>query len=368
MNIVVTGSNGFIAKNLLAHLNRMENLKASGLDRSADQAEWIKQLDQADVIFHLAGTNRPPVAEAFLTDNYDLTRFVVDRLENGNSSYKLIFSSSTQASLDNPYGKSKMDAEDYIRKNTKCGKAVIYRLPGVFGKWCRPNYNSVVATFCYNTAHHLPVQVKDPDFELRLVYIDDIVRSFIGQIQQSGGPTPVIEEKVEPEYSITLGKLAATIMSFQNNRNTLFIPNVGDGLEKALYSTWLTYLPPGEFAYDLELRTDSRGSLFELLKSRSGGQIFISTTLPGITRGNHFHHTKAEKFVVIQGRGLIQFRSLLDKNEIEYEVDGSTPQVVDIPPGYVHNITNMGDNTMITLFWANEVFDPQNTDTFFEKV
>jgi UDP-2-acetamido-2,6-beta-L-arabino-hexul-4-ose reductase len=157
-------------------------------------------------------------------------------------------------------------------------------------------------------------------------------------------------------------------MSFQNNRNTLFIPNVGDGLEKALYSTWLTYLPSGEFAYDLELRTDSRGSLFELLKSRSGGQIFISTTLPGITRGNHFHHTKAEKFVVIQGSGLIQFRSLLDKNEIEYEVDGSTPQVVDIPPGYVHNITNMGDNTMITLFWANEVFDPQNTDTFFEKV
>lgn len=368
MNIVVTGSNGFIAKNLLVHLKRMENVKISGLDRSVDQAEWIKQLDQADVIFHLAGTNRPLVAEAFLTDNYNLTCFVVDRLEERDRSYKLIFASSTQATLDNPYGKSKMGAEDYIRKNTKHGNAVIYRLPGVFGKWGRPNYNSVVATFCYNTANHLPVQVRDPEFELKLVYIDDIVRSFIGQIQQSGEPTPVIEKKVEPEYSITLGKLAATIMSFQNNRNTLFIPNVGDGLEKALYSTWLTYLAEDDFAYDLELKTDSRGSLFELLKSRSGGQIFISTTLPGITRGNHFHHTKAEKFVVIQGRGLIQFRSLLDKKEIEYEVNGSTPQVVDIPPGYVHNITNMGDNTMITLFWANELFDPQNPDTFFEKV
>jgi len=173
---------------------------------------------------------------------------------------------------------------------------------------------------------------------------------------------------VRPEYSITLGRLAATIQSFQTNRNTLFIPNVGDDLEKALYSTWLTYLPADEFSYDLELRTDTRGSLFELLKSRTGGQIFISTTLPGITRGNHFHHTKTEKFVVIQGKGRIQFRSLQNNAKAEYEVSGSKPQVVDIPPGYIHNITNTGEEIMITLFWSNEVFDPQNPDTFFEKV
>jgi UDP-2-acetamido-2,6-beta-L-arabino-hexul-4-ose reductase len=368
MNILVTGSQGFIAKNLLAHLNRMENLQVTGLDRSAGQAEWEKQLDEADVVFHLAGTNRPPDPGWFQRDNTDLTRFIVDTLEKRDRSYKLIFSSSTQATLDNRYSKSKKDAEDYIRKNTRHGKAVIYRLPGVFGKWCRPNYNSVVATFCYNTANHLPVQVKDPDFELKLVYVDDIVRSFIGELQQPEGSETVVEEKVEPEYSITLEKLAATIMSFQNNRNTLFIPNVGDGLEKALYSTWLTYLPVSDLAYELKLKTDPRGSLFELLKSRSSGQIFISTTLPGITRGNHFHHTKTEKFVVIQGRGRIQFRSVLDAKVIEYEVDGAQPKVVDIPPGYTHNITNTGDDTMITLFWANELFDPQNPDTFFEKV
>jgi UDP-2-acetamido-2,6-beta-L-arabino-hexul-4-ose reductase len=224
-----------------------------------------------------------------------------------------------------------------------------------------------VATFCYNIANHLPVEVRDPNHELALVYVDDIVRSFVHQLQQGATPGS-IEEKVKPEYSVTLGKLASTIQSFQTNRNTLFIPNVGDGLEKALYSTWLTYLPVDEFSYDLELRTDPRGSLFELLKSRTGGQIFISTTLPGITRGNHFHHTKTEKFVVIQGRGLIQFRSLQNGGKIEYEVNGSKPQVVDIPPGYIHNISNTGDETMITLFWSNEVFDPQNPDTFFEKV
>lgn len=368
MNILVTGSQGFIAKNLLVHLNRMENMEASGLDRMAGNAEWIRQLDLADVVFHLAGTNRPPDPGSFQTDNTDLTRFIVDTLGKRDRSYTLIFSSSTQATLENPYGRSKKEAEDYIRKNLKQGTAVIYRLPGVFGKWCRPDYNSVVATFCYNIANHLPVEVRDPDFELKLVYVDDIVRSFISQLQQKTNAQKVVEEKVEPEYSVTLGKLAAMIQSFQTNRNTLFIPNVSAGLEKALYSTWLTYLPVGDFSYNLELKTDSRGSLFELLKTKTSGQIFLSTTLPGITRGNHFHHTKTEKFVVIQGRGLIQFRSVLDDKKIEYEVEGGRPKVVDIPPGYTHNITNTGEDTMITLFWANEVFDPQNPDTFFEKV
>jgi len=367
MRILVTGSKGFIAKNLLIHLGRTDGFEIAALDRKASREDWISQLQKADIVVHLAGANRPPDQSGFQQDNADLTRFIVDELEKRKRPYKLIFSSSTQVLQDNPYGKSKREAEDYIRENVRTGTAIIYRLPGAFGKWCKPNYNSVVATFCHNIAHHSPVEVRDPDFELTLVYVDDIIRSFLRHLRQEE-ESGVIEDKVRPEYSITLGRLAATIQSFQTNRNTLFIPNVGDDLEKALYSTWLTYLPADEFSYDLELRTDPRGSLFELLKSRTGGQIFISTTLPGITRGNHFHHTKTEKFVVIQGKGRIQFRSLQNDAKAEYEVSGSKPQVVDIPPGYIHNITNTGEEIMITLFWSNEVFDPQNPDTFFEKV
>jgi UDP-2-acetamido-2,6-beta-L-arabino-hexul-4-ose reductase len=367
MRVLVTGSHGFIAKNLLAYLDRADGLETVSLARNADNAEWLEQLQKADIVFHLAGTNRPPDPECFQKDNTNLTRFIIDTLEERGTPYKLIFSSSTQAVLENPYGKSKKESEEYIRKNVKNGSAVIYRLPGVFGKWCRPNYNSVVATFCYNVANNQPLEIRDPDFNLRLVYVDDIVSSFMRQIRQDSGPG-IAAAEVEPQYSITLGNLAAIIRSFEANRNTLFIPNVGDGLVKALYSTWLTYLSVDNFSYNLELKTDSRGSLFELLKSKTGGQIFISTTLPGITRGNHFHHNKTEKFVVIQGNGLIQFRSVGGNKVVEYEVSGNRPQVVDIPPGYIHNITNTGEETMITLFWSNEVFDPQNPDTFYEKV
>ena len=368
MKILVTGSNGFIAKNLLVHLNRLENTKASGLQRQADQEEWVRQLDEADIVFHLAGANRPPDPGGYQKDNTVLTRFIVDELEKRSRSYKLIFSSSTQAALDNPYGKSKKDAEDYIYENVKRGEAVIYRLPGAFGKWSRPNYNSVVATYCYNVANHLPIEIRDPTYEIKLVYIDDIIRSFMSHLQHANEMEKVIEGKVEPVYSVSLGKLASTITSFQTNRNTLFIPNVGNSLEKALYSTWLTYLPVNDFSYGLELKTDPRGSLFELFKTKTSGQIFLSSTLPGITRGNHFHHNKTEKFVVIQGKGLIQFRSVLSDEKIAYEVNGSQPRVVDIPPGYTHNITNIGEDVMITLFWANELFDPQNPDTFPEEV
>jgi UDP-2-acetamido-2,6-beta-L-arabino-hexul-4-ose reductase len=367
MNIVVTGSRGFIGKNLLIHLSRMENITSFGLKRTDGKAEGESRLDEADLVFHLAGANRPPDPGSFLKDNCDLTRFIVDRLEKRTRPYKLIFASSRQALLDNPYGKSKKEAEDYILKGTKRGTAVIYRLPGVFGKWCRPNYNSVVATFCYNVTHNLPLEIREPGYGLQLVYIDDVIRSFISQIQQPSG-SGVSEGMVVPEFITTLGKLAATIQTFKEYRKTLFLPNVGDDFEKALYSTWLSYLPTDDFSYPLELKSDQRGSLFELLKTRTAGQIFLSTTLPGITRGNHFHHTKTEKFVVIQGSGRIQFRSATEEQVIEYDVNGLQPKVVDIPPGYTHNITNTGKDVMITLFWANEVFDPQNPDTFFEKV
>ena len=367
MKVLVTGSQGFIAKNLVVHLRRMENVEVFGMDRNSDMSAWEKALVQADIIFHLAGANRPPDQTSFKKDNYELTQFIVDKLETRGRTYKIIFSSSTQATLDNPYGKSKKDAEEYIHAHVRNGTATIYRLPGVFGKWCKPNYNSVVATYCYNATHHLPLEIRDPDYELKLVYIDDVVRSFISEMTRPVREG-IVESKSEMEYAVRLGKLAEIILSFDQNRKTLFLPDVGNSLEKALYSTWLSYLPGNDFSYELELKTDPRGTLFELLKTKSAGQIFLSTTLPGITRGNHFHHTKTEKFVVIQGSGLIQFRSAIGEDLIEYNVSGSRPTVVDIPPGYTHNITNTGNDIMITLFWANEVFDPQNPDTFFEKV
>ncbi len=367
MRVLVTGSQGFIAKNLIVHLRTMENVEVNGLDRNSDMPAWEKALANADVIFHLAGANRPPDPEYFKKDNYELTQFIVDKLEKRGRLYKIIFSSSTQATLENPYGKSKKDAEEYIHVHVKSGTATIYRLPGVFGKWCKPNYNSVVATYCYNAAHHLPLEIRDPDYELRLVYIDDVISTFINEMAKPM-KEGIVESKTELGYTVRLGKLAEIILSFNQNRKTLFLPDVGNSLEKALYSTWLSYLPTDDFSYELELKTDPRGSLFELLKTKSSGQIFLSTTLPGITRGNHFHHTKTEKFVVIQGIGRIQFRSAIGNDLIEYNVSGSHPKVVDIPPGYTHNITNTGDDTMITLFWANEVFDPQHPDTFFEMV
>jgi UDP-2-acetamido-2,6-beta-L-arabino-hexul-4-ose reductase len=367
MKILVTGSQGFIAKNLIAHLQRMGEMEIKGLGRDSSLSDWEEALSQAEVIFHLAGVNRPPDPKSFQKDNNDLTKYIVDSLEKRGYPYQLLFSSSTQATQDNPYGTSKKDAEDYIHENVKYGSAIIYRLPGVFGKWSRPNYNSVVSTYCYNVANDQPLEIRDPDFQVRLIYIDDIMRSFVSHLHEKFHPG-VTFEKIDPEFSISLGKLATMIQSFKENRKSLFLPRVGDIFEKALYSTWLTYLAPNDFSYGLELKKDNRGSLFELLKSETSGQLFVSTTLPGITRGNHFHHSKTEKFIVVQGAGLIQFRSVLGEQIIEYNVNGAQPQVVDIPPGYTHNITNTGDDIMITLFWANEVFDPQNPDTFFEQV
>jgi UDP-2-acetamido-2,6-beta-L-arabino-hexul-4-ose reductase len=368
MKVVVTGTGGFIGKNLMVHLRQNKEDELIGLTRDCSALDWQSALKDADRIYHLAGVNRPESEEDFLKDNAGLTAFIVDELEKGRKPYQLLYSSSAQAELDNPYGKSKKKGEEYIKSNVRNGAAFVYRLPGVFGKWCRPNYNSVVATFCHNLATGLPIRISDPSHQLKLVYIDDVVREFITRMDQPFEAGRFTEAHIDSIYQTNLGELARIIGSFPENRKTLFVPDLGNGLEKALYSTWLSYLPADRFSYDLELKTDTRGSLFELLKTRNAGQIFISTTRPGITRGNHFHHSKTEKFVVIQGEGLIQLRSVLGKEIIEYKVNGALPKVVDIPPGFTHNITNTGEDLMVTLFWANEVFDPQRPDTIFEKV
>ncbi len=368
MTILVTGANGFIAKNLLAVLERDSQNQLLKADRTTSAEELAAMLKKADVVVHLAGENRPTDPSAFKKVNTDLSAYILETLEKNKKPYKLLYSSSTQAALDNEYGRSKKEAEEVLKKGVKNGNAVIFRFPGVFGKWCRPNYNSVVATYCYNLANNLPIEVRDREYKLTLMYVDDVVKILTDHIQAPTTSERVITASIEPVYEITLGKLADSIQSFKDNRNTFFLPQVGDALQKKLYSTYLTYLPENAFDYAPVLRTDERGSLFELLKTNAAGQIFVSSTKPGITRGNHFHHTKTEKFCVVYGKGLIQFRKIGTEEVIEYKVEGEDPRIVDIPPGYTHNIKNTGETDMITLFWANEIFDPQNPDTYFEKV
>ena len=368
MTILVTGAKGFIAKNLLAVLERDSQNQLLRADRGTSAEELAAMLKKADVVVHLAGENRPTDPDAFKKVNTDLSAYILETLEKNGRPYKLLYASSTQAALDNEYGRSKKEAEEILKKGVKNGNAVIFRFPGVFGKWCRPNYNSVVATYCHNVANNLPIEVRDREYKLTLMYVDDVVKTLTDHIQAPATSERVITADIEPVYEITLGKLADSIQSFKDNRNTFFLPQVGDAIQKKLYSTYLTYLPKNAFDYAPVLRTDERGSLFELLKTNAAGQIFVSSTKPGITRGNHFHHTKTEKFCVVYGKGLIQFRKIGTDEVIEYKVEGEDPRIVDIPPGYTHNIKNTGETDMITLFWANEIFDPQNPDTYFEKV
>lgn len=282
----------------------------------------------------------------------------------------LLLSSSTQAALDNPYGASKKHAEDLVRAyGRETGAPIfVFRLPNVFGKWSRPNYNSVVATFCYNTAHGLPLEVHDPTREVSLVHVDDVVAEFVAALRG----TPHREQDGEPAvgrvFTITLGDLADRIGRFPQTRTTHEVPGVGDDLTRLLYSMYLSYLPKDRFAYSLDTKRDPRGWLAEILRSPALGQIFVSVTRPGIARGNHWHHTKTEKFLVVSGEAVIRFRQLEGTEVIEYPVSGSEPRVVDIPPGYTHSITNTGTTDLITLFWASEPFDPRRPDTYALQV
>ncbi len=370
MKIVVTGSNGFIGKNLLVHLKRLEGLQLETITREDKPADYKVKLKGVDIVYHLAGVNRPQNEEEFTKGNPELTFHLIKAIQENGDKPRFVLSSSTQAEKDNEYGKSKRAAEEAIEQAVQEGvlEGVIYRLPGVFGKWSRPNYNTVVATFCYNVAHGLPVEVRDPSYELPLVYIDDVMAAFIKHLDETIEPGKLKKENIKTLFKVTLGELASIIKSFPESRKSLKTPKVGDTFEKYLYSTYLSFLPENKFSYPMELKTDNRGDLFEWIKSEEFGQIFVSTTKPGITRGNHYHHTKTEKFLVIRGEGVIRFRKINSDKVIEYPVSGEKPTVVDIPIGYAHNITNTGDKEMITLFWANEIFDQQRTDTYFLEV
>jgi UDP-2-acetamido-2,6-beta-L-arabino-hexul-4-ose reductase len=369
MEILVTGSNGFVGRNLCSALRTMENVRLSAYDCDNTPSELERILGEAEVIFHLAGVNRPKSEEEFKTGNVGLTEEICSILQRLHRTPKIILASSIQAELDNPYGSSKLDAERALQAfSAKTGaSSVVYRFKNLFGKWCRPNYNSVTATFCYNIAHGLPVTISDPGRSIDLTYIDDVVAALIGEIsfkdenQNSG----FAFGQELTSYSITLGELAGLITSFRESRQTLLIPGFDTPLVRALYATYLSFLEGETFAYPLQIRTDERGSLAEMMKSSSFGQIFVSRTKPGIARGNHYHHTKTEKFMVVEGDAVIHFRRIDGTEVVEHRVSGKDFRVVDIPPGYTHNIRNIGEGELVTLFWASEIFNPEKADTYF---
>jgi UDP-2-acetamido-2,6-beta-L-arabino-hexul-4-ose reductase len=367
---LVTGSNGFIGKNLCVRLRRRDDIQLFSFDIENRLTEIARNLEKIDFVFHLAGVNRPKDVKDFAV-NASLTREIVRAMERRSEPVPIVLSSSIQADYDNPYGRSKKEAEEeLITYSKKAGVPVyIFRLPNVFGKWSRANYNSVVATFCYNAARGHEIRVDDASKVVEFAYVDDVVERFVALMengQTAGAEGPYVS--VPKRHKITVGELAERIVSFKEIRSSRILPDLSDPLTKHLYSTYLSYCDESALNHEVELKKDSRGWLFELLKSEQFGQIFISKTEPGITRGNHYHDSKIEKFCVIKGRGKIRLRSVIDEGIITYLVSGHKIEVVDIPPGFTHSIENCGDGEMITIFWANEIFDAGRPDTYFEKV
>lgn len=389
--VLVTGADGFIGRNLRARLRFAPGATVLAFDVMQDADELSEALAVADAVVHLAGVNRPRHEAEFVEGNVQSTAAVCDGLRRLGRAVPVVLSSSTQAVLDNAYGRSKLQAEEVVRQYARDtgARAAVFRLSNVFGKWCRPNYNSVVATFCYNTAHGLPLTISDPGKELLLMHVDDVAGAMVSELENAMAGAPDAARgfgfsDVTPVHPITLGRLADTIRGFGEARQTLQVPRLDDPLTYKLYGTYLSYLDIGNLSYSLPARADARGALAEFIKSSPAGQIFVSRTLPGVTRGNHFHHLKAEKFLVLEGEAVIRFRALEEAGSpaplelgdprphvpavAEYRVSGTEFRVVEIPPGYTHSIENVGQGVLVTLFWASEVFDPRRPDTVPEAV
>lgn len=369
--VVTTGAFGFLGKNLTDRLRECENYDLCLCDLTRALEKCHAGMESADIIFHLAGVNRPEKPEDFESGNAGFTRTLVDLIRRSGRRPHVIMSSSIQAALDNPYGRSKRHAEEILEEFAReTGAPVsIFRLKNIFGKWCRPNYNSVVATFCHNTANDLAIEISDPQRPLELVYVDDVVDAFIHEMEnRPRRDTVFVDPDPIPSYTITLGELAGRIQFFRQMQETLQIPDFSIPFNRQLYATYLSYVPPERWQYGPEIKSDQRGNLAELLKSPHFGQIFVSRTRPGVTRGNHYHHTKTEKFIVISGEALIRFRQIHGDEIIEHPVRGEDYRIVDIPPGYTHSITNTGQTELVTLFWASEPFDPDHPDTYYLPV
>lgn len=367
MRVLVTGANGFMGKNLLVHL-REQGIEAVSFTHEMGQADLAAKLGDVDFVFHLAGVNRPKEVGEFAEGNAALTRQLCDLIRASARQIPVLFTSSIQAETDNPYGVSKRAAEDeLVALSQETGVPVyLYRLPNVFGKWSRPNYNSVVATFCHNIANDLPIQINDPASIIRLVYIDDVIGDFLRLLRVL--PGGVQWPEVSPSCTITVGGLAEQIKLFKASRESMVTEAVGTGLTRALYSTYLSFLRPDQFTYGVPVHADSRGRFVELLKTKDSGQFSFFTAHPGITRGGHYHHSKNEKFLVVQGKARFCFRHVETGATYELMTEGNIPTVVETVPGWSHDITNVGDNEMIVMLWANEIFDREHPDTIVCKV
>lgn len=390
MKVLITGANGFVGKNLVASLEAIRDGK--------DKVRIIKKLNNpseltiykydienipeeldtycsdCDFVFNLAGVNRPQNPAEFMTGNFGFASTLLDTLKKHNNTCPVMLSSSAQASLKgryagSEYGKSKRAGEELFFSYAKetGAKVLVYRFPNLFGKWCRPNYNSAIATFCHNTANGLPIQVNDPSVQMDVVYIDDLVDEMVRAL--GGSETREGDFCCVPvHYETTLGHIADTIRSFPEIRAALGVPDMSDPLTNKLYATWLSYLPPERFIYDLKMNADQRGSFTEIIRTPDRGQFSVNISKPGITKGNHWHHTKNEKFLVVSGKGVIRFRKIDSSEILEYYVSGDKLEVVDIPVGYTHNIENLGDTDLVTFMWCNECFDPNKPDTYFSEV
>jgi UDP-2-acetamido-2,6-beta-L-arabino-hexul-4-ose reductase len=368
VKILVSGANGFIGKNLLVRLREQPDREAIPILRDSSDETLRSAVITADAVIHLAGENRPASPEAFETGNAGFTRKLCELLMQNGNRCPVVFASSSQVDCDNPYGRSKLGAEAALEQLARShgNPVAVFRLPGVFGKWGRPNYNSVVATFCHNIANGLPIQINDPSRLLRLVHVDDVVSAFVGLLGRRWTGLERIE--VQPEYATTLGELAARIESFKNCRSSLVIERVGVGLGRALYSTYVSYLPVERFVYDVPAYGDSRGVFVEMLKTLDSGQFSFFSAHPGVTRGGHYHHTKTEKFLVVRGRARFGFRHLMTGQVHYVETCGDKPQVVETVPGWAHDVTNVGDDELVAMLWANEQFDRSLPDTIANKV
>ncbi|HAT4330307.1 TPA: SDR family oxidoreductase [Clostridium perfringens] len=369
MKILVTGAKGFIGKNLVSTLDREDKYEIICIDRENSKEELEKGVLNSDFIVHLAGINRPKNEEEFFEGNTGLTEEIIESLKKNNKNTSILITSSIQADLDNSYGQSKKRAEEALIKymaDTK-GNVFIFRLPNVFGKWCRPNYNSAIATFCHNIARGEEVWTSDPSKEMTLVYIDDVVRNIKNVIDNEKTYIPGYQN-VDIEHKATLGEIVDLINSFKESRKSLMIPNMENELTKKLYSTYLSYLPEKDFSYPLKMNVDNRGSFTEFIKSKDRGQVSVNISKPGITKGNHWHDTKNEKFLVVSGEGVIRFRKVDSEEIIEYTVSGEKLEVVDIPVGYTHSIINTGERDMVTIMWVNEIFNPEKPDTIYLEV
>ena len=369
MNILVTGAKGFIGKNLVSALNNDKEHNIMQYDIDCESELLDQYTKECDFVFHLAGVNRPKDEMEFTEGNVNFTAELIDLLIKNNNSSPILMSSSIQAAAENPYGKSKKAAEDllFYYSETHSVPVYIYRLPNLFGKWCKPNYNSVVATFCHNIASGLDIQINAPNASVTLAYIDDVVQQFISALS---GKAQINDKycEIPSAHKTTVGEIADLIYSFKESRNTREVADLSDGFTKKLYATYLSYLPQDQFSYPLKMNIDDRGSFTEFIRTPERGQVSVNISKPGITKGNHWHNTKNEKFLVVKGNGIIKFRRISDDKVIEYHVSGENLEVVDIPPGYTHSIMNTGEDDMVTIMWASECFDPNKPDIIHEEV